>query len=185
VTTEGRKLTEFIQDIQNLSRDIAGLLETADGLMEKAGWSSNSGTRATAELSQSLKTHGLWYAPQFFRFYEHLTKKNRLAFVSVLLFDYHGNFNGFEQPLVTVGWFDYGDKTVGDDWEYYYARFHAWIKDRQDDGTIYKTTPAKDWPNHATKYRFITAHTAGLPLVAVRNEQDLSGGLIQPILDSM
>lgn len=175
MTEDGVKLTGFIEEVLRFCKQVSDMLGAADRLMGESGWRPWSNT-AAYERSGHIYEPNKWFPCEVFRFYATEDNLSILPFISVLLFDRYNEFYDFNEPLITAGWFDYGKgKKIGKNWYYWYARFHGYIENRKDDGTLYSVTPASDWPEDQQKYnfKFRDFHTFGLPLISIQTAEDL------------
>jgi len=148
MSEDGKNILKMVEQIRKLCEQISLLLRTADEQMGKEGWEAYNNV-VLSESSASLLAPEKWFPHELFRFYKNGDYPHLLAYVSVLLDSYsYSGLDKYEEeltePLVTAGFFDYGQgKQVGDNWEYWYSRWYGYMEKRKDDGTIHASE--KNW----------------------------------------
>ena len=189
MSTHGRELLAFIQEIRALSKQLADLLGAADKLMVEEGWE-----RATAQniahgsSSQSLDLPKKWFPYEVFRFYRQ-EEGRVIAFISVLLdHDRKGEYK-LDEPLITAGWFEFlstAPSVVPSD-KLWWARFHGYMKNRRDDGTLMQVSPRQDWGTdyRADWYPYERAYSLGVPLAEITSAAQLQERVVKPLLAFM
>lgn len=190
MNTQGRELLAFVQEIRTLSTQLADLLGAADKLMTDESWE-----RATAQniahgsSSQSLDQPKKWFPYEVFRFYRQ-EEGHVIAFVSALLdHDRKGDYK-LDEPLITAGWFEFASaappSVVPSD-KLWWARFHGYMKNRRDDGTLMQVSPRRDWEAdyRADWYPFDRACSLGLPLAEITSAALLQDRVVKPLLAYM
>jgi hypothetical protein len=189
MSTHGRELLAFVQEIRTLSTQLADLLGAADKLMAEESWE-----RATAQniahgsSSQSLDQPKKWFPYEVFRFYRQ-EEGHAIAFVSVLLDHDRKREYKIDEPLMTAGWFEFAStapNVVPSD-KLWWARFHGYMKDRCDDGTLMQVSPRRDWEAYyrADWYPFDRACSLGMPLAEITNTAQLQERVMKPLFTYM
>jgi len=186
MSTDGKVIFAFIQEIRKFCRQISELLGTADKLVGEEGWECCIGNRCSAHHKYSLiDPHG-WFLGEAFRFYQHQEAPHLLAFIALMLDDHNQKHYFLNEPLIAAGWFDYGkENQVVWKKEYWYSRFHGYMENRKDDGTIHVVDPQKYWSkeeNEKYDYKFRTAHTFAVPLVLVTDTDTLKSKITDPLI---
>lgn len=186
MSKQGQELLAFVQEIRTLSTQLADLLGAADKLMADDSWE-----RATAQnvaydsSSQSLDQPKKWFPYQVFRFYRQ-TDGFVIAFVSLLLDHDRKAEHKINEPLVTAGWFEFTSEapiSVAND-KLWWARFHGYMKDRRDDGSIMRVCPRLEWSGdyRLDWYPFERACSLGVPLAEISSAAQLQERVVNPLL---
>lgn len=185
MSEDGKNILEMVQQIRKLCEQISLLLRTVDEQMSNEGWEAWNNV-VLSESSASLLASEKWFPHELFRFYIREEHPEILVFVSILLDSYsYSGLDKYEdeltEPLVTAGYFDYGQgKKVGD-WEYWYARWFGYMEDRKDDGTIHESK--MDWQKGWDEtYPFQSYKCFGRPLTSITNAQDVESKIVNPLL---
>jgi len=179
----GTEMMKFVKGVRQFSQDLASLLGTVDNLLGGHGWkNAASQDIAFAGTSATIYQPRLWFPYDVFRFYKHAGKPHLLCAVSVLLDPADVELT---EPLLTTCLFDYGKPNAfGNEWSYWYSRFHGYMPSRRDDGSWHEQAPAA-WPNDKTRYAFRRVLTRGFPLAVVADSGSLEKDLIQPLLQRL
>lgn len=129
----------MVQELRKLCEQISLMLRTVDEQMGIEGWEAASNTAKS--YTDSLLAPKKWIPYEIFRLFKNKEYPHLLAYVSVLLDDdIEGEYaEEITEPLVTAGYFDYGQgKHVDDNWEYGYVRWYGYMENHIDDGRIYQ-----------------------------------------------
>jgi hypothetical protein len=190
--TNGSDLLFFVREIRRLSVQLADLLGTTDKLMGEAGWElATSQNIAHGEATTHLNRPREWYPYEAFRFYRHAEQARLIAFVSALLDNDREGYYELSEPLLSAGWFDFHDGAPGvvSGTESWWSRFHGYMPNRRDDGTLHMVQPKETWPaeKHDRWYPFDRAHTFAVPLLQIDDatalEQRITGPLQSRIVE--
>jgi hypothetical protein len=160
-----------------------------DKLMAEESWE-----RATAQniahgsSSQSLDLPRKWFPYEVFRFYRQ-EEGHVIAFISVLLDDDRKGDYKLDEPLITAGWFEFpsvAPSVVPSD-KLWWARFHGYMKNRRDDGTLMQVSPRRDWVADYREdwYPFERACSIGMPLAEITSTAQLQERVTKPLLAFM
>jgi hypothetical protein len=190
----GKTIIDLIKEVRQLSEDLHLLLSTADGLMKEKGWEpfkNKSIKTAMTEHSPSLDIPEEWYPYYLFRFYRK-DKSNFLLFISVLLYNDNEGHYEITEPLITAGYFDYGqEKVTFNTFEYWYAKWFGYLKEKAD-GIIHSSDDNwkdkwKTFSNEDSRinYPFIKWMCFGLPLTNITNSDELKSKIIKPLIDKL
>ena len=141
---------------------------------------ATAGSTAVANGSHSVAQPQDWLPREFFRFYTSPAFPHILAFVSVVL---HAPGKGYrlEQAIVVAGWIDYGVGSSVGHWEYWFARWHFWMGDREDDGKLCTQDP-QIWTKSKPPVGVKQASTFALPLEEVTSGQVLRERIVDRLL---
>lgn len=140
-TTED--IVKCFNQLRDFCREVSTLLATADTLVGDKGWISACGSRAVADRSDASYYPLKWIPAAFARLYVNNDRPNILAFVTVIVGGYEEK-EKISEALVSGGWLEYAPGTViGNDWYWWYTRWHSWIIDRQDNGKLYPRVVTK------------------------------------------
>mgnify|MGYP001568595060 CR=1 FL=1 len=142
MTDSGKELSGSIRQFRKMFIDLSKLLQTVDELMRNEGWvypPSDRGSQNNVVLAASATINypERWMPYVLFRFYTKPNRPSILSYVSVLLDDDVDGEYRLEEPLVTAGFFDYGNKEA-DQWEAWWCKWHMYSDeaDRKDDGSV-------------------------------------------------
>lgn len=174
-----RRVTKAYRMLRDFHTEVATMLGAADAIFAEHGWSDKAGSRCQSDKSSSLHSPLYWLPRDMFRFYEKKATPNRLAFLSLLVDECDGEAE-LDQSLLSAGILDYGDKNKeGNEYEYWYARWHLYVDDRTDDGKLctggYEDAPA----------RIKRAVTLALPLDEITGSDALKSRVVVPLLESL
>ncbi len=133
----GKNIVEGFRELRKFCNDVASLLQTANGMMEKEGWQYilKKGTTAVYG-SQKLDASEEWLPETFFCFYKNESRSNLLPFISVVIGDSVGEVQ-IDEALITAGWIDYGPGVDAvEKWkkDYSASYLHVWMDSRKKDG---------------------------------------------------
>jgi hypothetical protein len=187
MSTDGENILKVIKQTRSICEQISLLLRTIDEQMKKAGWNSEGNT-AIVESSLSILQPLQWMPSDVFRFYRNENCPNRLAYVSVLLDDDKWKEYTIKEPLITAGFFDYGQTKVGqqgDNWLYWYARYYGYLakeKGLNPDGHPFHFDPrtartGDDWG------KFESAEVFALPLTTITSSHDAKSKITDKLLE--
>jgi hypothetical protein len=183
----GRDLVAFVRDIRTFAVQLADLLGTADKIMGDGGWElATAQNVAHGAATTSLNRPREWFPYEVFRFYRHEEKRHVIAFVSALLDDDREGYYRLTEPLLSAGWFDFpgGAPHVVSGSDSWWSRFHGYMDNRRDDGTMHSVRPKEDWAeDHRDHwYPFDQAHTFAVPLVQIDGAALLQKQITVPLL---
>lgn len=183
----GVELLGFVQSVRRFCGQLADLLGAADRLVGQAGWDSLSSV-AYASSSASIDKPERWFPREVFRFYRTEDSPHLLMWVALLLDDDRKKeySRPLTEPLATAGWFEFPEQapeSVGAD-RLWWSRFHGYMDDRRDDGTINTVVPKEAWKADYREdyYPFTRASTLATPLAGVTTVAQLDERLIAPLL---
>lgn len=182
MSDDGKNIIATFQQLRRFCEQISLLLGSVDALMASEGWKPTGNSPVMVGVSYSLQLPRYWIAQDFFRFYKHEKHRNILAFVSVLADDATDE-GSLKEPILTAGWFDYGEGTeVGDQWEYEWRRWHLRMPERTDDGKLL-SADSEIWPKESLPFRRVS--TSGMPLTSIVDVEGLKGNIIEPLLQAI
>lgn len=177
-----KEILGLMQETRRIFQQISALLSTADGLMGEGGWDAAAGSTCLSYSSSSINLPKQWIPYEAFRFYKKGDSTNLLLFICIML-DAADRYE-LTQSLITAGCFDYGEDTVGNgagsNWHYWWPRFHCLMKERTDDGVVYRASPKEEWP--AENYPFNCVSTFAWPLTIIADTSDLKEKIVGPLL---
>jgi len=69
----------------------------------------------------------------------------------------------------------------------WWARFHGYMKNRSDDGTLMQVSPQREWAEEydANSYPFERACSFGVPLIDITSAALLQERVLKPLLASV
>lgn len=186
MTADGTGITRLMEELRKVYTSTALLLTTADTYMNEAGWALRTNQCVTVTYTPAEPAY--WFPYYAFRVYRHKACPHVLAFVSVIFDDREGG-NSVPESLLSAGWLDYGrgtevtEQTCKQDMAYDHVDWHRFIEGRTDDGRLLSV----DWRKRPEfgKFKVQQSATLAVPLVGVRNPDDLKKQVITPLLDSL
>ena len=189
---EGKSILLLVKEIRKLCENIASLLGTTDQLVDAVGWvNATSSSSVTSGNSTSLNSPQYWFPETFYRFYKNKRYPNILLYVAIVL-DNRENHDSypatgqkeFAEPILTAGYCNYGENSVGNEWEVWHCKGHFfYTEDPSYDGQIYTTSRQESW--HTSWGSLVSLHSLALPLVAVANATELKEKVVDPLFASM
>lgn len=186
MTADGTGITKLMEELKKVYTATARLLATADTYMKEVGWALR--TNQCVSVTTVPSEAAYWFPCYAFRVYKHKACPQILAFVSVIFDDREGG-NSVPQPLLSAGWLDYGHGTevtaemATEEMAYDYVDWHRYVEGHTDDGRLLSV----DWRKRPEfgKFKVQQSATLAVPLVGVRNPDDLKKQVITPLLDSL
>lgn len=179
MSDDGLELYGVIKQVRSFFEEIARLLSTADSHMTEVGWKSLTGNSATAELSYSLNTPRQWMPHYLGRFYQHPDRPDLLPFVSILIGVLYDNEDLLKEPLISAGFFDFGNGKKVAEWGIRYSNWHLYIPNRQDDGTVCTVDPRIAWPEEKCVAQQLSSFA--LPLLSISDSNSLREKVTGPL----
>ena len=175
-TDGGKNFLKLVEQIRRLCEQIQLLLKTADGLVAHNGWKPLSSQ--VTNVSGNVEYPRNWVPQTLARYYTNTAQQHLLLFVSVVLDNRDNGDVFFEEPLVSSGWFDYGQENKLVNWEYWWGQCHVYMSERADDGVLRGSEGGIRWP--APSMVFKRASTLALPLVIIRDSEALKTSVVTP-----
>jgi len=184
-STTGRQLLDFVNEVCGFNKKLGDLLKNVEEMMKNEGWQSAIGSFCYNSSSSIVGSH-VWFPDTMFRFYNSDKYPHLITFFSILLYNKDNNeFDVFEEPLVTAGFFDYGLPNALELWkrQYWHSRFHGYMPNRKDNGEWNDVNnPNETWSKDEVKYIFERVSTIGLPLADITNSKILNLKIISPLI---
>ncbi|HOD83603.1 MAG TPA: hypothetical protein PKG77_19470 [Phycisphaerae bacterium] len=179
MSDKGPNILKAIRQVRTLHGQVALLLQTAESMIKKSGWTPAWGNNAVSGSNSILAPD--WWAPiAASRFFHVAEYPNLLAFISVLLDDVEEQ-NRLQEPLVTCGWIDYGKgTTAGGNFFWWYCRAHLFQADHVEDGSIFSGARQQLYPK--SNYPIKRISTFALPLASINSSDDLQAKVIDVLL---
>jgi len=186
VSNDGENMLKLVKQMKQLCEQVSLLLRTADEQMRKADW-KEEGNVAISDSSASIDNPERWIPIAVFRFYRNGKHPNHLAYVSILLDDHWEGEYTIKEPLVTAGFFDYGQEKVGNvwsNWQYWFARYYGYLSaeypNLMPDGQPFhfdpRTAQTGDWGE------FKSAEVFALPLTSITNADDVASKITSKLI---
>ena len=184
MSQETQNVKKAIDDLREVTEQIALLLRTADGFMEDHGWEVRRGNCISG--STGIGSSFEWIPGYFLRTYSNAAFPQVTAYVCVVLsapYDDDGQF--IKQPLITACWCYWGAvKKPSTELLAGWAPAHIWANGRKDDGSIVYTDVRKQWPkdfkNGVTEF-----YSLALPLDQITSESDLKSKIVEPFTQAV
>ena len=191
---------------RTLCMSICALLQTADSLVMDASQSTITGNNITTGNSKDInEPKGL--VPEFFyRFYTNKqSHPHILLYVAVILDNRYDNpaytpkdKENFEEPILTAGYFDYGNEEVVEQhvWREDYLKAHFFSEEKKYDGKICNVEPekmicfAKQIKSKTLGKKELFAlplklKSLALPLININDTKNLKEKVIDPLRDDI
>lgn len=186
MSIEGETILKAIKQIRQLFEQISKLLSSADVQVTKTGW-LNESNYAIAEISWSKLNPEKWIPINAFRYYKNKTCPNIMAFISILLDDEWYQEYTIKEPLVTAGFFDYGNSEVGENWDYPYLRCYGYLSKKYNlkaDGTTFHFEREMLPLAIVGKYEklFVSGEAFAFPLASIKKPEDVESFLTSTLL---
>ncbi len=204
---EGKNILTLMTQIRTLCKGISALLQTADSLVEKDGWSTITKNTATSGNSYHIDFPEYWVPELYYRYYQHENYTNILLYVAVIL-DNRNNESvytpegkgKFEEPILTAGYFNHGNETEAKSfWKNVsfldnkgnYCKGHFFSDDSSYDGKIWdltlenmecfvKKTESRDEGLVKCKLKSLA-----LPLIDIKDTPKIEESVIKPLFTNM
>jgi len=188
-----KAILQVMAEARKLCEQVARLLGSADQIVAKhvvkeQHWECPKGNQTTGGNSESLLRAKYWIPEYYFRMYTNDGCPGILLYVAVILDNrednkrYPPNGSAEFEPIVTAGYFDYGQTTDGRLWPQR-CRWHVYSEDDAYAGKVFETRPTKDWPENERD--FLVLRSLAKPLVSVKDSTELETVVVQPILDDL
>ncbi|MHA1941414.1 MAG: hypothetical protein ACW97P_06780 [Candidatus Hodarchaeales archaeon] len=182
MSNDGQNILELFQQARRICEQVALLLRSQEAQMEKKAWKTDRST-GVSDLSYSIKYPTWWIPIVVFRLYKNENYPNKLAFASVLLDNHWDNEYSLTEPLVTAGFFDYGNEEVNGDWQYSFARIYGYLYKNQNweaNGEPFSFDRAMLSSSH--KGNFKNGKVFALPLVSIKNDKEIKSKITNKLL---
>lgn len=178
MSTDGNKILELFKQTRKVCDQIGLLLRTADELMLKQGFKTES-NGALEGISYSINSSLQWIPTYAFRFYK--ITDERLAFISVLVDDdVVERFYSIDEPYVTAGFLDFGTTKASLDSNYWLAKYFGYLlKDPQVVANGYAYEFKNDGKD--PKVKFLKGKVFAEPLVSIKNADDVKNQIVSKL----
>ncbi|HEY3319878.1 MAG TPA: hypothetical protein VGP72_05305 [Planctomycetota bacterium] len=179
MTESTQNLKRAIDALRDVTKQIALLLKTADGLMEEHNWMVRRGNCISG--STGIESPFEWIPSYFLRTYSNSDSPQVTAYVCVILSAPSDDDEVVvKEPLITACWCYWGNvKKPRSELLAGWAPSHLWAEGRNDDGTIVRTDVKKKWPKDY-KSGVTEFYSLALPLDQITSEDDLKAKIIDP-----
>jgi hypothetical protein len=179
MSVDGGNVLALVKQMRKFCAEIHLLLRSIDDKMAESEW--NSYGPAVSDSSTSFASPERWIPICVFRFYAHkdYPKKypGRLAFVSVLIDDHWDRKYSIKEPLLTAGYYDFGNAEVGENYDYTYSRCFGYLSKNQvvsTNGAVFDFNP-KMLPSEVVgkpDTLFEKGQIFGVSLVSIKTSED-------------
>lgn len=190
VTKAGREIAELLGETRRLHRQVAKMVQVAQGLMVPHGYERLMNLNPIV-TKENIGEPDLWAPPEVYCWFRNPGgDPNVLACVAAMLFmpPDEAFETSLEEPIVTASWFLYPrppkiDSSVATR----QARWHCYFPARESDGTWYSTTIEDVAPRYLQRwgYSFSRARTFAVPLSEITDSEALSARVVTPLLDDL
>jgi hypothetical protein len=177
-----QNLKRTIDALRDVTKQVALLLKTADGLMEAHGWQIRRGNCISGNTG--IGSSFEWIPGYFLRTYSNEDYPSVTAYVSILLSaPYEDDQPLVTEPLITACWCYWGNvKKPSTELLAGWAPAHIWSKARKDDGSVVSCDVKKQWPKDFKNYGVTEFYSLALPLDQISSESDLEAKIIDPFV---
>ncbi len=182
MTNDGQNILECFQKTRKICREVGLLLQSQEAQMKEKEWNARSNT-SVAEGSNHINYPGYWIPIAVFRLYKNKQKPSKLVFSSVLFDNHWEKEYLIEEPLITAGFFDYGNKSVDEDFEYSFTRIYGCLHKKYNwkhNGETFSFDRTMLPSNH--KGNFVSGKVFALPLVSIKNDNDVKDTITNKLL---
>ena len=185
MSNDGENVVATLQQTRRFFGEVAKLLQTADAAMENGSWNTDGSQAVTV----STPVHKAYeWLPEFaFRYYLNEEQKHLLPFIAVLL-DYEDEeikLRRLREPLLTAGWYDYGAGGKFEDYSFYDAVIHVYIREWEADGKWHQSDPRTIFPKSWTRPIAMRCRSLALPLMSFASAEDLTQRVVEPLLEDI
>jgi len=183
MNSDGPNILELFKQTRKICEQVALLLSSQEAQMEIKDWKIDRRNTAISDMSWSIKYPSWWIPFVVFRFYQNENYPTKLVFVSVLLDDHAYDEYSLEEPLVTTGFFDYGEEKVDGSWEYSYARIFGYLSKKHNlehNGEPFSFDRSMLSSSHKGNYK--SGKVFALPLVSIKNDKEIKSKITNKLL---
>lgn len=184
---ESKNIINLMSEVRSLFEQIAMLLGTGDQIFGEQGWSSANSSTVTGGNSASINHPRDWAPELFCRFYKNEKYPNILFYLGVII-DNRDNYQDYPkdfEPIITAGYYDYGDgETIGN-WNIWRSRWHIYSDEQNYGGAICTLKPKNRDDFEEKDNNFNKLRSLALPLVSIKNTNDLKEKAIEPLLNDL
>jgi hypothetical protein len=185
MSNDGENVIATLQQTRRFLGEVAKLLQTADAPMENASWTTD-GNQAVTTSSAVYKAYE--WLPEFaFRYYQNQEQKHLLPFIAVL-FDYEDEdikLKRLREPLLTAGWYDYGTGATFEDYSFWDAVIHVYIREWEANGKWHQSDPRTIFPKGWDTRTAVRCRSFALPLMSFASAEDLAQRVVNPLLEDI
>lgn len=205
MSEDGKNIVKLMTEIRTLCKEISALLETADRIVERDNWSSinNRSSTVTEAVSKDLGKPFEWVPEFLFRFYTNKQSCPHILLYVAVILDNRKNDPAytpkgkerFEEPILTAGYFDYGNEEVVEEnvWKEAYCKGHFFSNDLCYDGKIWPVEPKEmkcfakqEKDKNLVKFTLpLKLKSLALPLIDISDPNNLKERVIDPLLTDM
>ena len=166
-----KDIIDTFANVREFCKQAALLLRTADGIMQRYGYTSVSKNTTFADTSASLEWPKYWIPYYMSRGYIHTGSAQVFPFVGIIL-GHPSQPEIAKEALVSAGWIDFGSKTPKKSWKPRYVRAHLFATNRKDDGTLCFGDLSRTWKKDLGERGAKQLATFAFPLSGISNGAD-------------
>lgn len=190
----GKQILESTRNFRDYLENIGKLLSTTMDLLSKLGYKIAQDKTAVYGESYSLDNPQKWLPETVFLFLQHKENKHILVGISVII-DYLKEPESFEQPIISVLWFDYGkgnDIKKGEErskknnrhtWLYQFSKLILRVKNTDLVGGMNDIYP--ELKDYFEKFGILASQALIVPLVDIQSGRDIEEKIISPLVESL
>jgi hypothetical protein len=185
MSNDGKNVITTLQQTRRFLGEVAKLLQTADAAMEDRSWGTDGSQAVT--VSSTVNKAEDWLPEFAFRYYLNEEQEHLLPYIAVL-FDYEDEeikLKSLQEPLLTAGWYDYGTGGTFDDYSFYYAVIHVYIREWEADGKWHQSDPRTIFPKSWPRGTAVRCRSLALPLMSFASAEDLTRRVVEPLLEDI
>jgi hypothetical protein len=185
MSNDGENVIATLQQTRRFLGEVAKLLQTADAAMENGSWSTYDSK--AVRPSTTINTADEWLPEFAFRYYQNEDQKHLLPFIAVL-FDYEDEeikLKRLREPLLTAGWYDYGTGGTFEDYSFWDAVIHVYVREWEADGKWHQSDPRTIFPKSWGIRTAVRCRSLALPLMSFASAEDLTQRVVKPLLEDI
>ncbi len=185
---------ESTRNFRNYLEDIGKLLSTTEASLNKLGYKTALDKTAIVVEAISIEKPQKWLPQAVFRFLQHKENEHILVGISVIIDDLNEP-ESFEQPMISVLWFDYGKGNVikkgeernskidGNTWVYKFSKLILDLKNTNLEDKMTDIFPELE--EYLGKFGILASQALAVPLVNIRSERNIEEKIISPLVVSL
>ncbi len=190
-TEEGKRLASFISAIGSFYENLSDMLIAAEEMLGKSRWDAATDANCIIGGSGKYNNPQGWRPRDVFRFFKSDDYPHALACICILLekrTDEKSQVD-FAEPLATVAWFDFGEKTpgnAGSNWKLWLSRWYSYSPAAKlGDWTTDEVAKLPPGEVEKNDYRFSFVRGMAVPLAEINSGETLKKKLLDPLLEDI
>ena len=180
--SDNESIATLLREMRTFHQQISLLLLQADKLMKDNGWQAERSVAKSG--SNSVEQPERWMPGLIFRYYRSERHKRLLGFISVILL-HPDHDDPLHKPLISAGWYEYDN--AAKEWWPDFGALHVWAGEENDldSGALAVLDLVADGWSERDRQGAVKAVSFALPLLAIRNTQDLKEKIVDRLLEEI